>query len=68
MAYELKAIKRVFNSKDLILFVVLIFSIVAEATHGNSANYALLSLQTFLILCVAANNSSDKAVVEEKSK
>lgn len=68
LAYELKAIKRVFNSKDLILFVVLIFSIVAEATHGNSANYALLSLQTFLILCVAANNSSDKAVVEEKSK
>lgn len=50
--YEIKALIRLIKSKDLVLLVVMVFSIIAEATHGSSANFALFTLQAFLMLCV----------------
>ena len=56
--YEVKAGVKLMRGKDLVLLVVFLFSVIAEMTHGNSANFVLLSLHAFLILCLSSNNNT----------
>ena len=65
--YEIKGMLKLIRNKDLVLIVVMFFSIIAEATHGSSANFALFILQAFLMLCVFAtpnNTESNKEVAK----
>lgn len=68
VVYEIIASVKILKKKDIVLLIVLVFSIVAESTHGNSANFVLLSLHVFLVLCVVANNKSDISALMENYK
>lgn len=65
LVYEIKAIMKLIQSHDIVLLVVFVFSVIAETTHGSSANFALLSLHVFLLLCLSANKNNT-LVVKEK--
>lgn len=49
---ELKLFKEAIRAKDSILLILMIFMVVAEISHGTSANFSLFGFQAFTFLAL----------------
>lgn len=64
IVFEIISLVKLFVKKEWVLLTVMIFSIIAESTHGVSANIMLFTLQAFLLLTYESrNNIKQRGVV-----